>query len=143
MMIKDSKGQISLEYLLIFAISLILLIVFTLPLAEQSIQNTLDVSDTVNMKSDLSQLSQAIETVYGQGQGSKRSINIMANEPNKINIAGSYISCNMKLKDSSNKQIKINCNSNLDKTDIPITKGINTIIVEWPAGSENMKIYKK
>jgi uncharacterized protein (UPF0333 family) len=59
----DSRGQVSLEYLLIFVVSLILLIAFTLPLAELTIGNTLDVSETLNVKSDLSKVSQAIEEV--------------------------------------------------------------------------------
>ena len=42
-MIKDNKGQISLEYLLIFAVSLIILIVFTLPLLQLGLENTMDV----------------------------------------------------------------------------------------------------
>ena len=63
-MIKDNSGQVSLEYLLIFAISLIILVTFTLPLTELTIENTLDVSDTLDVKSDLSQLSQAICQVF-------------------------------------------------------------------------------
>ena len=74
----DNRGQVSLEYLLIFVVSLILLIAFTLPLAELTIGNTLDVSDTLNVKSDLSKVSQAIEEVYGQGQGSKHTIDVVA-----------------------------------------------------------------
>ena len=46
-MIKDDVGQISLEYMLIFTISLIILIVFTLPLAELTIKDTFDISDSV------------------------------------------------------------------------------------------------
>ena len=139
---KDNRGQISLEYLLIFAVSLIILIVFTLPLAEQSIQNTLDVSDSMDMKSDLSKLSQAIRTVYGQGQGSKQTVTMVSKESHTINVAGSQVSCNIKLKDGSNKLVKVDCDSNLARTSIPISKGTNTIVVSWPIDSENMKIYK-
>ncbi|WP_458454456.1 class III signal peptide-containing protein [Methanobrevibacter sp.] len=139
---KDNKGQVSLEYLLIFTISLILLIVFTLPLTEYSIQNTLDVSDTLDLKADLSRLSQAIETVYGQGQGSKQSVNIHSKTSLKVSVDNNHASCNLKLKDGSSKNVKVNCNSNLAKTSVPLAKGANTIIVEWPVGSQNMKIYK-
>lgn len=141
MMIKDNQGQVSLEYLLIMTVSLIILIAFTLPLTELSIQNTLDISDALDMKSDLSKLSQAIQTVYGQGQGSKQSVNIVTKTSANINIEYNYASCNLKLKDGSTKQLKVNFNSNLKKTTIPVKKGTNTIIVEWPVGSPNMKIY--
>ena len=139
----DSKGQVSLEYLLILTISMILLLIFTLPLTELTIQSTLDVSDSMNMKSDLSKLSQAIKTVYGQGQGSKQSIDIATKQSVNLNINKNYVSCNLKLKDGSSKTVKETYNSNLKKTSIPLSKGTNTILVEWPVGSYNMRIYKK
>ncbi|WP_295601490.1 class III signal peptide-containing protein [uncultured Methanobrevibacter sp.] len=139
----DSRGQVSLEYLLILAISLILLLVFTLPLTELTIQNTMDVSDAMNMKSDLSKLSHAIKTVYGQGQGSRQSVNIVTKQSVKLNIDNDHASCNLKLKGGSSKTVKENYDSNLKKTSIPLGKGSNTIIVEWPVGSYNMRIYKK
>lgn len=143
MMIKDNCGQVSLEYILIFAISLILLIVFTLPLAEFTLGNTLDVSDTLNAKSDLSQIAQGIAEVYGQGQGSKQNIIITSQKDFKITITNSYVSTNLKFKDGSTKNIKLNVKSNLEKSEISLNNGKNIIIVEWPVNSENMKIYTK
>lgn len=75
-MIREDVGQISLEYMLIFTISLIILIVFTLPLAELTIKDTFDISDTLNTKNDVSKIAQAIKRVYGEGQGSKQVIHI-------------------------------------------------------------------
>ena len=139
---RDNRGQVSLEYLLIFAISMILLIVFTLPLTDFTIQTTLDVSDSLDMKSDLSKLSQAIQTVYGQGQGSRQIVNIISQTPSKIDVTDSHVSCNLKLKDGSRKLVKVTSKSNLAKTTIPISEGTNTIVVEWPVGSETMNIHK-
>jgi uncharacterized protein (UPF0333 family) len=141
-MMRDNRGQVSLEYLLIFAISMILLIVFTLPLTDFTIQTTLDVSDSLDMKSDLSKLSQAIQTVYGQGQGSRQIVNIISQTPSKIDVTDSHVSCNLKLKDGSRKLVKVTSKSNLAKTTIPISEGTNTIVVEWPVGSETMNIHK-
>ncbi|MBR2665973.1 MAG: class III signal peptide-containing protein [Methanobrevibacter sp.] len=138
----DNRGQVSLEYLLIFAISMILLIAFTLPLTDFTIQTTLDVSDSLDMKSDLSKLSQAIQTVYGQGQGSRQIVNIISQAPSKIDVTDSHVSCNLKLKDGSRKLVKVTSKSNLAKTTIPISEGTNTIVVEWPVGSETMNIHK-
>ncbi len=141
-MMRDNRGQVSLEYLLIFAISMILLIAFTLPLTDFTIQTTLDVSDSLDMKSDLSKLSQAIQTVYGQGQGSRQIVNIFSQAPSKIDVTDSHVSCNLKLKDGSGKLVKVTSKSNLAKTTIPISEGTNTIVVEWPVGSETMNIHK-
>ncbi|WP_303723166.1 class III signal peptide-containing protein [Methanobrevibacter thaueri] len=138
----DSNGQVSLEYMLIFAVSLILLIAFTLPMTDMTIRNTLDVSDSLDVKSDLSKLSNAIESVYGQGQGSKQSVNIISKDSHRIDVSDSHVSCRLKLNDGASKLVNVDCNSNLKRTSIPIGKGTNTIIVEWPVGSENMKIYE-
>ena len=137
----DDKGQVALEYMMIFAISLILLIVFTLPLAELTVQNTLDVSDTLNVKSDLSKIAQAVKQVYGQGQGSRQSVNIVSSDDLKVNIANNYISSNVKLNDGSNKVEKLYFKSTLEKSSIYLIKGENSIIVDWPESSENMRIY--
>lgn len=143
LMILDNKGQVSLEYLLIFAISLIILIAFTMPIANFGLEKTLDVSNSLDAKSELSKLSNAISQVYGEGQGSKQTVFITVNEPVNVKITNSYISASIKLNDNSFKKIKLNHNSNLDSGSIFLDKGENKIIVEWPIGNENMIIYKK
>ena len=141
-MIKDNRGQIALEYLLIFTISMILLIVFTLPLAEITIEDTFDVSDTLNAKSDLAKISQAIQQVYGEGQGAKQSVVVDSKKAIKVNVGVNSLSTTLKLHDGSDKVINIGYTSKLSKTSISLNKGVNTIVVEWPVNSVNMRIYK-
>ena len=140
-MIKDSNGQVALEYMLIFAVSLILLIVFTLPLADLTVKDTLDVSDTLEVKSDLSRIALVIKEVYGQGQGSRQSVDIDSQRDFKVNVAGNYISASLKLKDGSSKTEKVYFKSSLEKSGFYIEKGSNHVVVQWPEGSENMEIY--
>lgn len=140
---KDDRAQISLEYLLIFAISLIILMVFTLPLAEESIKDTIDVSDSLNAKYAISKIAQAIREVYGEGQGSKRAVEFDSDKRIGVSVSQSHISCSLKLKGNSNKYITESFKSTLKKNSITIAKGRNVIIVEWPVGSGNMLIYKK
>lgn len=142
-MLLDNKGQVSLEYLLIFTISLILLIAFTMPIAEFGLEKTLDVSNALDTKAELSKLSNAISQVYGEGQGAKQTIFLTVNEPINVKISNSYISASIKLNDNSFKHFKLNHNSNLDSGSIFLDNGENKIIVEWPIGKENMIIYKK
>ena len=142
-MLMDNKGQVSLEYLLIFAISLILLIAFTLPIAHFALEKTLDVSNALDAKSELSKLSNAISQVYSEGQGSKQTVFLTVNNPVNVKITNSYISASIKLNNNSFKYFKLNHNSNLDSGSIFLDKGENKIIVEWPIGKENMVIYKK
>lgn len=142
-MIIDDKGQISLEYLLIFAVSLIILIAFTLPLVETALENTLDVSDSLNAKNELSKLSGAISQVYGEGQGSKQTIYLCVNKEMDVKILNSYLSGSYVMHDGNIKEIKLNYNSNLNSGSLFLDKGENKIIVEWPVGQERMIIYKK
>ena len=135
------RGQVSLEYMLIFAISLILLAVFTLPLTERTIENTLDVSDTLDVKSDLSKISLAVKEVYGQGQGSKQTIHIVSSKDLQVNVADNYISCTLKLNDGQTKTEKMYFKSTLEKSSIYLKKGENSIVVEWPENCENMQIF--
>ena len=137
----DSKGQVALEYLLIFAVSLILLIVFTLPLTEQTIENALDVSDTLDAKSDLSEISHAVKEVYGQGQGSRQTIHLALSKDLKVDVADSCVSCSIKLKDGKAKTEKMYFKSTLEESNIYLKKGENSVVVEWPENSENMQIF--
>ena len=137
----DDRAQISMEYLLIFAVSLIILMVFTLPLAEESIKNTIDVSDSLNAKYAVSKIAQAIREVYGEGQGSKRTIDLDLERKITISVSDIHISCSIKLKGGSNKQIRESFKSTLKKNSITLNKGRNVVAVEWPIGSGNMIIY--
>ena len=142
-MIKENKGQVSLEYLLIFAVSIILLIAFTLPLAEIGLEKTLDVSNTMNAKGELSKLSNAVSQVYGEGQGSKQTIYMDLDKSINVKITNSYLSASYMMKDSKTKEFKLYHNSNLNSGSLFLDKGENKIIVEWPINSEHMIIYKK
>ena len=139
----DSNGQVSLEYLLIFAVTFIILIVFTLPLLHESMDNTFDISDSIKAKSELSKLSQAIKKVYGQGQGSRISVDLDMDVPIKINIANNHISSKIKLKNNQYKEIDIPVKSKLKASSFKLSKGKNTVVIEWPLNSEYMTIYPR
>lgn len=139
----DDKGQVSLEYMLIFAVTLIILIAFTLPLLEESMNNTFDISDSIKAKSDLSKLSHAISQVYGQGQGSRVTLDLDIDKPIKINIANNHVSSKIKLKNNQYKEIKIHVKSKLKATSFKLSDGRNSLVIEWPVGSEYMAIYTK
>ena len=110
-----------------------------MPLINQSMETTLDVSDSLKIKSDLSLISSAISTVYGEGQGSRQTVNIHATNSFKVDVNGNSISSNIRLADK-NKLIEVPCKSNIDSS-IYLQKGDNIITVEWPIDSEKMLIY--
>lgn len=142
-MMEDNGGQVSLEYLLIFSVSLIILIAFTLPLLEESLNDTFDVADSIKAKSDLSKMSQAIKQVYGQGQGSKKTVYLDIDNPTTINIADDHVSSKIKLKNHQHKEIRINVKSKLKTTSFKLSKGEKIFVIEWPTDNQNMLIYQK
>ncbi|MBQ2666556.1 MAG: class III signal peptide-containing protein [Methanobrevibacter sp.] len=142
-MMRENRGQVSLEYILIFSISLILLIAFTLPMAEKSVESTLDVSDAIEVKSNLAEISRAIMQVYGEGQGSRHTIHVTSQKSIRVNVDEDSLSSDLRLKDGTYKRIKINHASKLKESFIQLSRGENTVVVEWPTGSESMVIYTK
>lgn len=140
---KEQSGQVSLEYLLIFSLSLIILIAFTMPLLEKSMDNAFDVSDSLNAKSDLLKIAQAVKQVYGQGQGSKQTVKAEIEVPVKIDISDNVISSKIKLKNGEYKVSKVSVRSTLKTGTFKLNKGWHTFVVEWPVGSRNMIIYEK
>lgn len=141
MMLGEKKGQVSLEYMLIFSISLIILVAFTIPLLNQTMSDTFDVSDSLQAKSDLSKIAHAVQQVYGEGEGAKQRIDIDSSKAVKIDVSANQISSKVKLNSNQYKVIKISVKSNLKTTTFKLDKGKNSFVVEWPVGNNNMILY--
>ena len=141
-MMNDNNAQVSVEYLLIFAISLIILIAFTLPIAEIALQNTFDVSNSLNVNSEISILANTISQVYGEGHGSKQTIYLTLDKPVSLKLTSSYLSTKLKLNDGKSKDFKVYYRSNLANSNLYLNKGVNKIVVEWPINEEKMLVFK-
>ncbi len=140
-MMLDDRGQVSLEYILIFAVSLIILIAFTMPFLNETMSDTFDVSDSLKTKVDLSKIADAIKQVYGEGEGSKQTVSINVYKPVKIDVSNNQISSKIKLNNNQYKVEKINVHSKLKTGTFKLNKGKNSLVVEWPVGNENMILY--
>ena len=140
-MMLDDRGQVSLEYILIFAVSLIILIAFTMPFLNETMSDTFDVSDYLKTKVDLSKIADAIKQVYGEGEGSKQTVSIDVYKPVKIDVSNNQISSKIKLNNNQYKVEKINVHSKLKTGTFKLNKGKNSLVVEWPVGNENMILY--
>lgn len=141
-MIKDKKGQLSLEFILIFAISLIILTIFTIPLSEIAIGNTLEIADIANTKSDVTKIANGISEVYSQGQGSKKTIHIDSNRNYILKISPKSISTTLTLENGDTKTIKSSHNYNNINTNINIEKGKNKIIINWKENLDYLTVQK-
>lgn len=140
-MMLDDRGQVSLEYILIFAVSLIILIAFTMPFLNETMSNTFDVSDSLKTKADLSKMADAIKQVYGEGEGSKQTVTIDVYKPVKIDVSNNQISSKIKLNNNQYKVEKISVHSKLKTGTFKLNNGKNSLVVEWPVGNENMILY--
>jgi len=144
----DFKGQLSLEYLLISFLTILILVTILLPLANLGIDLGLDSSNTLEIKSEVSKIANGIDSVYSNGAGSRRTIAIQV--PKDINIRFSkdpnfekgLATVNHVLSDGSLKKIELSYKYPNLNFDLHLTKGYNTIIIDWPINSTEIIVYK-
>ena len=142
-MLKENNGQIAVEYLFIFAIALIILTIFTLPIASLAIDKTTDVSDAVNVKSQMYKIAGGINQVYGEGHGARQTVNLEMDQSINVNIYKKHLSVSVKFNDGSSKLIRVNHDADDVSGVLNLNKGRNTLVIEWPEDSENIFISKK
>ncbi|WP_295722250.1 hypothetical protein [uncultured Methanobrevibacter sp.] len=142
----ELRGQLSLEYLFIFIISIILIISLIFPLIGIEFDYASDVTRSYQIKAELSQLANGINYVYATGSGSKRTIFVNIPEDIEINIYSQnnkgFIQTEIILSDNNTKEIiveskKTNINSNLF-----LYKGFNKVVIQWDDNSSNINVYR-
>jgi uncharacterized protein (UPF0333 family) len=134
MKMMDSRGQVSVEYLLMFLVVITIFSSITIPM----ISNSLSSSNTISIASDASiavdTLASAVDTVYNNGPMAKRTISvyipvdttlITGNTTIKLNVA-SYIG----------KNVSTNTSFPIQNQTIAVTKGWHTIVVSFPVGQK-------
>lgn len=141
-MIPDKKGQLSVEIIFIIVISIMVLIVFTVPLAQISIKNNMDIYDTLNSKSAVYKIANGIDEVYSQGKGSKITLNIELNKNLKVIIKNHVVLSKLDLHDGKSKSFKVNYKPDGLNHDLTLKKGSNKIIVEWNSNSDKINIFQ-
>ncbi len=142
MMIKDKNGQMSVEVIFLFAISIIILIAFTIPISQLTIENNLDISNSLNTKNELLKLVNGIDNVYSQGVGSKQTVIIETNKEIPIMIRSKTLSGELLLHDNKIKSFSYNHKSDNVNCNLKLEKGINKVLISWPENSKNIVIDK-
>jgi uncharacterized protein (UPF0333 family) len=82
----DVKGQASVEYLLLALVFLIIIGSVTVPLINQGINDSLDVSHSSDASAAINSIANAIGVVYSNGPGSVRTINVYFSNANALLI---------------------------------------------------------
>lgn len=129
----DKKGQIAMEYLLIFFILIIIMSVISIPLLTDSIETTEDMADAIMTKSFLTEVQKNVKLIYALDIGSKHtfSISVPCNMTLYYNneYGKHYISTTLKMSDNSKKTIKlevpckVSFNSNVNYYFVNLKKG--------------------
>lgn len=131
----DDKGQISAEYLLLIVVILTILTAVTIPLMGQSIDASNDVSWTSDAKVAVETVANAVNIVYSNGPGSKRTFDIyIPRDGMVLQASGSDITIATTLSDGTTKDVSASTGYNLNITAIPLNHGWYRIQVYWPIG---------
>jgi uncharacterized protein (UPF0333 family) len=107
----DKKGQIALEYLLLFFIVLIILSVISVPLLMENMELTTDMTTSVEVKSFLTEVGKNVKLMYSMEKDSKRTFSVyvpcnMTLYYNKYSN-GHFLSTTIILSDTTRKNVKL------------------------------------
>jgi uncharacterized protein (UPF0333 family) len=144
----DVKGQASVEYLLLTLVFLIIIGSVTVPLINQGINDSLDVSHSSDASAAINSIANAVGVVYANGPGSQRTINVYFSNNN---AALSYNSGNstilMSVPEYGGNGTKIiDANVPIAVTFSPsnpfpvINKTNYNATVTWPIGTNNINV---
>ncbi|WP_304125504.1 hypothetical protein [Methanosphaera cuniculi] len=107
----NNKGQITLEYMLIFFISIILITTVVLPFLCEEIDTVDDIKTTMQTKAMLNELSNNVNMIYSSEYGTCKNIAIKT--PSRLNLSytqnGSrnYISTYITLNNNSRRWVGV------------------------------------
>jgi uncharacterized protein (UPF0333 family) len=143
----DSRGQASAEYIFLILIFLIVLTTVTIPFAGNAISSSQNVSITSDAQTALSTIVNAIDVVYSNGPGARRTVNVYF--PQNANLAYSTNVLSLSLQGipvnaSNPSTLKPNVNSSvpyaLTITGGAVTKGWHDVTISWGVGNSTITI---
>lgn len=139
----DSKGQLSLEYILSSMIAILIISLISVPILLTAIDYSNDIIDSIDSKSELSKITDAIDYCYSSGKGSKRIVYVDFNQNIYLrlygNDRGGIASINLSLSDNSREIVHSFHYPNLNEN-IHLSKGFNKIVVEWNENSNRIEV---
>lgn len=107
----DFKGQIALEYLLVFFVLIIVLSILTVPLMLNVLETSDEIITSIETKSFLVEVQNNIRLVYSLDVESKRSLSIYVPCDLKLFFQSSsgkkYLSTTLTFSDNSRKVLKV------------------------------------
>ena len=138
-----NKGLLSLEYVLSSMIVILIISLISIPILLTAIDFSNDIMDSINSKSELSKITDAIDFCYASGKGSKRVVLVDFNRNMDIRIyndgKNGLASINLNLSGNS-EEITSNFDYNGLNENIHLSKGFNRIAVKWDEDSNVIEV---
>ena len=139
----DNKGQLSLEYVLSSMIVILIISLISVPILLTAIDYSNDIIDSINAKSELSKITDAIDFCYTTGKGSKRIVYVDFNQNVDIRLYSEgnkgFASINLNLSDNL-KEIRSSFDYNALNDNIHLSKGFHKIAVKWDEDSNMIEV---
>lgn len=139
-MIKDNKGQLSIEYLLIVFISILILIAITLPTLEFGISNYMDMTNILKIKSEAVKITEAVNNIYYNGIGSRKTVTVDVPKDTTLHLDSKNAYFDYMLSDGDMKRVYLNNKCPDLINTLELSKGTNKIVVEWSINSDRIEI---
>lgn len=138
-----NKGQLSLEYVLSSMIVILIISLISIPILLTAIDFSNDIMDSINSKSELSKITDAIDFCYASGKGSKRTVLVDFNRNVDIRLyndgKNGLALINLNLSDNS-QEITMYFDYNGLNENIHLSKGFNRIAVKWDENSNVIEV---
>ncbi|MCI5736867.1 MAG: hypothetical protein Q4Q24_06335 [Methanobrevibacter ruminantium] len=138
-----NKGQLSLEYVLSSMIVILIISLISVPILLTAMDYSNDILDSINSKSELSKITDAIDFCYASGKGSKRTVLVDFNRNVDIRLyndgKNGLALINLNLSDNSQEITRYFDYNGLNEN-IHLSKGFNRIAVKWDENSNVIEV---
>ncbi|MGV8143806.1 MAG: class III signal peptide-containing protein [Methanothermobacter sp.] len=143
----DSRGQVSAEYIFLILIFLIVLTTVTVPFAGNAISSSQNVSVTSDAKLALSTITNAINVVYANGPGAKRTVSVYIPQDTVLSYNDKVLSLGLTdipVSSSDPDVLKSDVNSDvpydINPSSISLSKGWHSFVITWGVGNSSITI---
>jgi len=140
----DSRGQASAEYIFLILIFLIVLTTVTVPFAGNAISSSQNVSVTSDAQTALSSIVNAVNVVYANGPGAKRTLSLYFPQGSNLGYSSNVLSLNLQGVGYSNGSSKSNVNATvpypITVSGGTVTKGWHKVSVSWGVGNSSITV---
>ena len=138
-----NKGQLSLEYVLSSMIVILIISLISVPILLTAIDYSNDILDSINSKTELSKITDAIDFCYASGKGSRRIVLVDFNRNVDVRLyndgKNGLATINLNLSGNS-EEITSNFDYNGLNENIHLSKGYNRIAVKWDEDSNVIEV---